>query len=270
MDDLKRKVAVLTGAASGIGEASARSLARHGVSVCIADIDLDRAKAVAESIVASGGTAFAIRCDIGFEEQIREAVGQTVERYGRLDIMHNNAANLSPEVLAADKDICTIPNDVWDSVMSVTVRGTMLGIRHAVLAMRKTGGGSIINTSSMIGIVADNIVPAYCVSKAAINMLTQWSAAKYGREGIRCNAVAPSIIRTPTLERIMPVEYMDLHASATLTPFIGTPDDIADVVTFLASDSSRYITGQVIRADGGTTAAIPIYSGARKFFAESH
>lgn len=265
--DLSAKVAVVTGGASGIGKAVVARLYNAGAYVCIADINLDLARDLAMDLDPSQKRVVAIQCDIGEDDQIRSAVETAVERFGKLDVMHNNAALLDPDVLEHDKDIRTIPIETWDRVMAVTLRGTMLGCRHAVNAMLKSGGGgSIINTSTMLSLAVDNIVPAYSVSKAGINMLTQWVAAKYGRQGIRCNAVAPSVIRTPLIERIMPAEYVKLHRDAALTPDLGTPDDIAAIVEFLASDNSRYITGQIIRADGGTTTTVPIYADARKFF----
>lgn len=257
---------MITGGASGIGRAVAQRLTSGGARVCIADIDHAGAQEAAAAIADAGGDAIAVACDIGDDAQIAGAVDAAVARYGRLDIMHNNAALLNAATLADDTDIATIPIETWDNVMQVTLRGTMLGCRHAVKAMRASGGGSIVNTSSMVSLAADNILPAYSTAKAGINMLTQWVAAKYGRENIRCNAVAPSVIRTPLIERAMPADYVRLHADAALTPFLGTPEDIAEIVAFLASDASRYLTGQVLRADGGTTVSGAIYANARAFF----
>lgn len=267
VNDLAGKVAVVTGGASGIGRAVALELAANEARLCIADINLSGAEQVAQDIRASGGDAFACRCDIGSEEEVREAVEAAVARFGRLDIMHNNAALIDPETLAVDTDILTMPTDVWDRVMQVTLRGTMLGCRYAVKAMLDGGGGSIVNTSSMISLATDNILPAYSTAKAGINRMTQWVAAKYGRFGVRCNAVAPSVIRTPLIERAMPADYVQLHADAALTPFLGTPEDVAAVVLFLASERSRYMTGQILRVDGGSTTTVPIYGPARRFFA---
>ncbi|VWX49971.1 3-oxoacyl-(acyl-carrier protein) reductase [Novosphingobium sp. 9U] len=266
MDSFRGKTVLLTGGASGIGAATARRFANAEAKVWISDVDVDRAQALAAEIVSSGGAAKALRCDIGVEDDVRSAVETVMSADGRLDAMHNNAALLSADTLEHDKDICTIPTEIWDSVMSVTLRGTMLGCRYAVNAMRRNDGGAIVNTSSMLGVAVDNSLPAYSVAKAGINMLTQWVAAKYGREGIRCNAVAPSIIRTPLLERAMPIELVKMHEDCTLTPGLGTPDDIADIVYFLASDASRYLTGQVLRADGGTTITVPMYAQARPLF----
>ncbi|VWX49997.1 putative 3-alpha(or 20-beta)-hydroxysteroid dehydrogenase [Novosphingobium sp. 9U] len=186
--ELAGKVAIVTGGASGIGRALAEKLTAAGARICIADIDAEKAAAFAEEL---GDTACAISCDISDAEQVESLIAQVIAWFGRHDIMHNNAALLDFESLAADKDMRTIPTDMWDRVMQVTRRGTMLGCRFAVDQMMKRGGGSIINTSSMVSLAVDNNIPAYSTAKAGIDLLTQWVAAKYGRDGIRCNAVRP-------------------------------------------------------------------------------
>lgn len=269
MDRLANKSAMVTGGASGIGRACAIRMARDGARVMIADINNEGANAVVAEIAAAGGAADAVHCDITQEDSIKAAVAATVEAFGRIDILHNNAAYVPLAALEADVDILTIPTELWDAVMQGTLRGTMLGCRYGVIEMLKTGGGSIINTSSMYGVGAFNRQPTYGVSKAAINMLTQYVATAFGKRGIRCNAVAPSMIRTPLLESFIPEELLRINAEATLTPFLGEPEDIAAIVAFLASDDARYLTGQVIRADGGTTAHLSTYSDARRFFGEA-
>lgn len=263
---LEARIAMVTGAASGIGRACAVRLAQDGATVAVADINLDGAAAVVDEIVAAGGKAAAIHCDITAEDSIRAAIEAVARDHGRLDILHNNAAYTTQEVLEQDVDILTIPTDAWDRVMQGTLRGTMLCCRYGIIEMLKTGGGSIINTSSMYGVGAFNRMPAYGVSKAGINMLTEYVATAFGRKGIRCNAVAPSMIVTPLLQGFIPAPLLKLNEDATLTPFLGVPEDIASIVSFLASDDARYLTGQVIRADGGTTAHLPTYSDARRFF----
>ncbi|MCK9453475.1 MAG: SDR family oxidoreductase [Bacteroidales bacterium] len=143
----------------------------------------------------------------------------------------------------------------------------MLGCRYAVLQMKKQGaGGSIINTSSMYGVLPFNRHAAYGTAKAAVVMLSQYVATAFGTDGIRCNAIAPSMIRTELLERSAPEELIRINEENVLTGSLGSPDDIANIVAFLASDDSAYLTGQLIRADGGTTSHLPTYAAAGKFF----
>ncbi|WP_156680459.1 SDR family NAD(P)-dependent oxidoreductase [Sphingomonas profundi] len=268
MSSLQGKSALITGAGSGIGLATAKTLASRGARIMVSDLREDAARAGAEEIKEAGGEADFVICDIGDEAQIEQAVAATVARFGRLDILHNNAALLSPDVLAADVDVLTIPVEVWDQVMNVSLRGTMLGCKYGVKAMLETGGGAIVNTSSMYGMSAFNRMPAYGVSKAAINMLTQHVATAYGRKNIRCNAVAPALIKTAASEAFIPKPLTELHDDAAALPFSGTAQDMANVVAFLASDESRYITGEVLRVDGGTTSHLATYADARRFFGD--
>lgn len=262
---LDGKFALVTAAGSGIGRASAMTLAARGATVLVTDLRAEGAEAVAAEITAAGGRAAAAACDVGQEDSIRDAVAFALAEFGRLDIMHNNAALLRDAAVQADTDILSIPLDVWDETMAVTVRGTMLGCRHAVLAMRRTGGGSIINTSSIYGIKAANRMPAYCVSKCAVNMLTEVVATAYGRDNIRCNAVAPSMMRTETLDRLVPREIVAYNEDAALLPRLGVPQDVANMVAFLASDEAAYLSGHVFPVDGGTLAHLPTYGDERRF-----
>jgi NAD(P)-dependent dehydrogenase (short-subunit alcohol dehydrogenase family) len=268
MMPLEGKVAMVTGAGSGIGRASAMTMARKGARVMVTDLNPDSAESVAAEIADAGDAASSAPCDIGDEASIVAAVAAAEAAFGRLDILHNNAAFLSDDALAGDVDILTIPLSIWDQTMEVTVRGTMLACRHAVLAMRRAGGGSIINTSSIYGIRAANRMPAYSVSKAGVNMLTELVAAAYGRERIRCNAVAPSMMRTPTLERLVADEIIAYNADAGLLPEMGTPQDVADLVAFLASDEAAFLTGHVFPVDGGTLAHLPTYGDERRYLAK--
>lgn len=269
MNHFAGKVALVTGAGSGIGRATACALAARGANVGIGDINLEAAGQTVGQIEAAGGKAFPVRIDITSETEIREAIAGVVRDHGKLDILHNNAAFAPPEVLANDIDILTITTENWDAVMQGTLRGTMLCCRYGVAEMRKSGGGSIVNTSSMYGLSAFNRMPAYCVSKAGINMLTEHVASVYGRDGIRCNAVAPSMIITPMLEAAIPADFIAMNANSTSVGYLGTPEDVAQAVVWLASDEARYITGQIIRVDGGTTAHLPTYADARRFFDQS-
>lgn len=269
MGRLDSKIAMVTGGASGIGRACAMRMAADGAIVTIADINDAAAAQVVAEIVAAGGVAEATHCDITKEASIKAAIEGVATKHGRLDILHNNAAYTPIEALEQDTDILAIPTDMWDKIMQGTLRGTMLGCRYGVIEMLKTGGGSIINTSSMYGVGAFVRQPAYGISKAGINMLTEYVATAFGKRGVRCNAVAPSMISTPLLRSFIPEELFKLNEDSALTPKLGEPEDIAAIVAFLASDDARYLTGQVIRTDGGTTAHLPTYSDAQRFYGDA-
>ena len=263
---LQGKIALVTGAGSGIGRASAIVMAARGATVVVSDLNLEAAEIVAQEIRAKGGTALYTQCDIGDESSVEQSVGLAVEHFGRLDVLHNNAALTDLEIAAQDTDILSIPTAVWDRVMAVTLRGPMLGCRYAVREMLKLGRGAIINTSSIFGVSAHNQQVAYGVAKAGVNMLTQYVATAYGPNGVRCNAVAPSLILTPTANAFVPEQLKAVHLASTLTPHLGEPEDIANIVAFLASDDARFITGQVVHADGGLTAHLGTYADARRYY----
>lgn len=266
MGNLEGKVALITGAGSGIGLATAKTFAARGARVMLSDIKQDAAADGAAAIREKGGVAAAIACDIGQEEDIKRAVAHTVAQFGRLDILHNNAALASTELLATDTDILTVPVSTWDSIMAVTLRGTMLGCKYGVEAMLKTGGGVIINTSSMYGVSPPLIMLTYSTAKAAINMLTRHVATTHGRSGIRCNAVAPSLVKTPGSDSVIPKAFADVHNNATALPFSPTPEDVANAVAFLASEDARFITGEIMHVDGGSTSHLATYVEARRLF----
>jgi NAD(P)-dependent dehydrogenase (short-subunit alcohol dehydrogenase family) len=228
---------------------------------------VDTAAATTESIVHAGGQAAAFACDIGSEDSIRAAIAEAVKRFGGLDILHNNAALQDPAVLAQDADIAAMDAAIWDRVMTVNVRGTMLGCKHAIPAMLARGGGAIVNTSSTYGLAAFISLPAYSASKAAINSLTQHVAAAYGKRGIRCNAVAPALVMTPLTHTFIPQALIDINIDGATTPFLGGPLDVAQAVGYLVSDEARFINGHILAVDGGTLATQPTVPAARKLFA---
>jgi NAD(P)-dependent dehydrogenase (short-subunit alcohol dehydrogenase family) len=254
------KVAIVTGAASGIGRATAELLAREGASVGVADLNGAGAKEVADGIGAAGGRAIAIEVDIKSEESVAAMVAATVDVYGALHVLFNNAADTSLHMMLHDGPIHTMSVETWDHALAVDLRGTMLGCKHAIPHMLAAGSGSIINTSSNQGISGDMSQSAYAAAKAGVNQLTMTVATTYGRQGIRCNAVSPGMIRTPAAERACPPEMFDEIQKHSLVPRIGVPEDLAFTVLFLASDESAYITGHVIKVDGGQLAHLPHYA----------
>ena len=250
------KVALVTGAGGGIGAACALALAREGAAVALADIDLAAAERQAAAITAEGGRAIALQVDLGDEASVIAMVEATVEQLGGLDILHNNAADTR---LSATRDMPVekTETEVWDAILRTNLRGTMIASRAAIAHLRKRGG-AIVNTSSGAGLTGGLSHSAYSASKAAINSLTQSLATQHGKEGIRCNAIAPGLIVTPsTRDSYANSSVGEIMLRHHLTPRLGRPEDIAAAVVFLASDDAAFITGQVICVDGGLLAHQP-------------
>lgn len=250
---LEGKVAIITGSGANIGEACAKALAEEGATVVVADINIEGAKKVAADINATGGTAMAQYINLLEEDTIVAVVAATKEAYGKLDILHNNAADTRPAQMASDAMIADLEQSTWNAAYEVNVRGTMLMTKHCLPLMLASGGGSIINTSSGTSLRGDIFNPAYSSSKAAVNALTRNTATQYGKQNIRCNAILPGLILTPLSRSVLPQEMLDLLEKHTLTPRLGQPEDISKALVFLASDDSSFITGQTISVDGGIT-----------------
>lgn len=250
------KVAIVTGGAGGIGAATARALANEGASVLVVDIDGARAAQVADSIQDSGGIASWTQTDLSEEAEVVAAIGAAVERYGRLDVLHNNAALTESDFLSRDTKVTELSLEVWERTLAVNLRSQMLTCKHAIPEMVRTGGGSIINMSSGASLKGDRTRTAYGVSKAGVNTLTMYVAAGHGKEGIRVNTIVPGLIITDAVRAHLTENMLEGLSRATLTPYLGQPDDIANLVVFLASEESRYITGQMIAIDGGMSAHV--------------
>jgi NAD(P)-dependent dehydrogenase (short-subunit alcohol dehydrogenase family) len=248
MINFSGKVAIVTGAASGMGEATATTFAAHGAQVVIADINEPGAKAVADRITADGGTALAVPTDVRDEAQIEALIATTRAAFGRLDVLHNNAAAM--ELAGRDFGILEQTAQIWDETMTTDVRGPMLGCKYAIPLMLESGGGAIVNTTSISGQVGEAVMTAYGAAKAALGQLTRAVAAQWGKSGIRCNAVAPGLVLTPS-GLGLPMELREIYLRQTLTPYLGEAQDVANLVVFLSSDDARYITAQVINIDGG-------------------
>jgi NAD(P)-dependent dehydrogenase (short-subunit alcohol dehydrogenase family) len=257
---LQEKVAIVTGAASGIGAATAVALAAEGACVVLADINLDGAREQAARIAAEGARTDAVAVDLGDPASIEAMIRFAVERFGGLDILDNNAADTR---LSATRDVGVEHTEieVWDSLMRTNLRGTMLACKYAIPRMRARGGGSIINMSSGSGLTGALAPTAYGVSKAGIITLTQYVATQHGKEGIRCNALAPGLIVTPaTAQSYTSGPFGEMMLRHHLTPRLGRPSDIAAAVVFLASDEAAFITGQTLCVDGGLLAHAPYHA----------
>jgi NAD(P)-dependent dehydrogenase (short-subunit alcohol dehydrogenase family) len=259
MSRLKGKIAIVTGAASGIGAACAAMLAAEGAQVVVADRNFDGASAQVRRIEQNGGEALAAQVDIGDEASIAAMFALTRETWGGLDVLHNNAAatSLSSTVDAA---VEAVDVSVWDDTMRINLRGTMLASRYAIPLMRARGGGSIINTSSGAAHAGALGYSAYGVCKAGIEALTRYVAAQHGKEGIRCNAIAPGLIVTPATVGHYAGPVGEMMLSHHLTPRLGQPEDVAHAVVYLASDEAAFVTGQIINVDGGLLSHQPYYA----------
>jgi len=255
MGILDGKVALVTGAGSGLGQASAIALAAAGASVAVTDINLETATATAKSIAGTGGRAFAAVLDIADEAGWSEVVAQAqAELGGPVTVLHNNAALTTGPVMARDLDPLQLDREAWDISLSVTLTGAALGCKHVIGGMLEAGTGSIINMSSSRGLTGATWRLSYNVAKAGINGLTRTVAAHYGARGIRCNSIAPGVFATPALTAELPPERYGSVARSHLLNRLGRPEELANVVVFLASDLSSFITGAVIPVDGGQTA----------------
>jgi len=250
------KVALVTGAGGGIGAACALALAREGAAVAVADIDLASAERQVAAIEAEGGNAIALQADLGDEASVIAMVEATVARLGGLDILHNNAADTRLSS-TRDRPVESVDTEVWDAILRINLRGTMIACRTAIPHLRRRGG-VIINTSSDAALAGALSHTAYSASKAAINSLTQGIATQHGKEGIRCNAISPGLIVTPSTKDSYAASGVgDIMLRHHLTPRLGRPEDIAAALVFLASDEAGFITGQIICVDGGSLAHQP-------------
>jgi NAD(P)-dependent dehydrogenase (short-subunit alcohol dehydrogenase family) len=258
---LEGKVAIVTGGGGGIGGATARALAREDAPVLVVDVDEAAAESVAAGIRDAGGMAEAFQADLSDEGQVADVIDAVMARFGRLDVLHNNAALTDSDFLQRDTAVTELSLEVWDRTLAVNLRSQMLMCKHAVPVMVGGGGGSIINMSSGASLKGDRTRTAYGVSKAGVNALTLYVATSHGKQGIRANTILPGLVITDAVRAHLNERTLASLGKATLTPEVGQPDDIADVVVFLASDESRYITGQMLAVDGGMSAHVGLGDG---------
>jgi NAD(P)-dependent dehydrogenase (short-subunit alcohol dehydrogenase family) len=247
---LDGKIALVTGAARGIGAATARHLCRLGARVAVTDRDSDGARALAEELVGDGHDALGLACDVSDAVAVADAVARTVDRFGGIDLLDHNAAwtDFRTDLDAEEVDLGT-----WDRVLATNATGGLHLIRATLPLMRARGGGAVVLISSGSASIGEHRRIAYGVSKAAVEQLSRHVAARYGRDGIRCNVIAPGFILTETAARGVPEAGRERLAEQNPLGRLGTPDDIAFVVGFLLSDRAAFVNGQVLRVDGGLT-----------------
>jgi NAD(P)-dependent dehydrogenase (short-subunit alcohol dehydrogenase family) len=248
------KVAIVTGAGSGIGAATAKRLAEEGAKVGVGDINGELAEKVAAEI---GDAAVAVEFDAGDVAAVERLVSTTVERFGRLDVLHNNAAIMAPDHIAQDTNPVDIPFEIWDRTFAVNVRGYLAGCKYAIPHMLEAGGGAIVMTVSGSAKLGDLGAIAYASSKGAINIFIKSVATIYGKQGIRCNGINPGLIRTEGGRRNVHGEMVDIQLRNTLTPRLGEAEDIAAAVAYLASDEAAFVTGAILDVDGGMLCHMP-------------
>lgn len=249
--NFKNKVALVTGAAGGIGFVTARAFAEAGASVVLTDISEERAKAAADELAASGHRALGLGCDVVDEAQVAAAIKRTVATFGRLDAAYNNAGLHAPSVETAD----ALAED-FDRVLAVNLRGVWLCMKHQLRQMREQGSGAIVNCSSQSGLAGIAGLGAYTASKHGVIGLTKAAALEYARRGIRINAICPGTVDTPMVAKAMRDHPESMQAVIDEIPLgrMGKPEEIASAVLWLCGPGSGFMIGQIVAPDGGFTA----------------
>jgi NAD(P)-dependent dehydrogenase (short-subunit alcohol dehydrogenase family) len=250
---LKDKVALITGGTSGIGTATAIRFAKEGAKVVITGRDAERGEQVVQEIVANGGEAFFVQSDVCLADDCRNAVDRTLERFGKIDVLFNNAGVFHPKTIPD----CT--EEEWDETIDSSLKGAFLMSKYTLPSMIKQGSGSIIHTSSGWGILGGDKAAAYCAAKGGLVVMAKAMAIDHGPDGIRVNCVCPGDVLTPMLHddaEKRGMDWDDYASGGADRPLgrIGTVDEIADAVLFLASDESSFVTGESLVVDGGGVA----------------
>ena len=247
---LEGKVALITGASSGIGAATAKIFAREGASLALVDVNAEGGQQVLSEVQAGGGEAMFVQADVSDEEDVRSAIGQTVSRFGRLDCAFNNAGITGDPFPLAD-----YPREMWDRVIAVNLTGVWLCVRQEIRHMLEIGGGSIVNNASIFGLVGSPSGSANTASKHGVIGITKSAAKGYGPAGIRVNAICPGFIETPILTPfIEDPEVEEALRDAHALGRFGQPREVGEVVAWLCSDAASFITGIAMPVDAGYTA----------------
>lgn len=261
MDRLKGKVAIVTGSTSGIGIGIAKLYAAEGAKVVICGRRQEKGQAVVDEIVAAGGEAWYHFMDITDISSIDALIDDTAEKYGKIDILVNNAAN----VALKDGRIDELTIEMWDGIFQSDLRGTFYTTQRIIPYLSKNeNGGSIINIGSMASCGGDLGSTAYACAKAGVDMLTQATALQYGKNNIRCNCVRPGLIVTPQNDAYVPQALKDIFLSNIEVNRYGCPEDIGHMCVYLGSDESTYVTGQIVNVDGGLNSHVPTVAQFRE------
>jgi NAD(P)-dependent dehydrogenase (short-subunit alcohol dehydrogenase family) len=254
MGRVEGKVAIVTGGAAGIGKATSLLLAREGAKVAVLDIDDESGKQVVSEITRDRGEANYWHVDVSRQEEVAKAFAEVDRKFGRIQVLVNNAG-----VMGIQRPSDEIEEEEWARVLDIDLKGVFLCTKHVVPYMKKAGGGSIINLSSILGLVG-GVDPPYHAAKGGVRLLTKSDAFYYGKQNIRVNSIHPGYILTPMVEGMIPRDPEEARAfrqeldSLTLLGHIGEPDDVAYAVLYLASDESKFVTGAELTVDGGYTA----------------
>lgn len=247
---MSNKAGLITGAASGLGYESAKLLAAEGAAVLLCDIDVTGGERAAAEIRDAGGTALYQQCDVSKEADIIAAIAKVRSEWGGFDFIHNNAG------IQVEKSILDTSNEEWDAINTVNLKAVFWGCKHAVIAMKETGGGSIVNTASALSLVGDPFLPAYTATKHGVLGLTRAVGAAYAIDGIRCNCVCPGDMETPMIIKYWeatgdPEQAKIDMGAAYPAKKIGHPREVAQMILFLASDESSYVNASYMVVDGG-------------------
>jgi NAD(P)-dependent dehydrogenase (short-subunit alcohol dehydrogenase family) len=248
MNGIQDSVAIVTGSSSGIGRAAARRFAEEGARVVAADVDVDGGSETVEAIRDAGGEATFVETDVSDRGAVETMVETAVDRYGGLDFAFNNAG-----IEGRNDSLVDQGDDDWERVVDINLKGVFLGLQAEIPAMLDDGGGVIVNTSSIAGVVGFQGVSPYVASKHGVIGLTKTAALEYGHEGVRVNAISPGVIETPMVERAAAAnpEMIDAVSEATPMGRVGDPEEIGDAAVWLCSDDASFVTGETLVIDGG-------------------
>lgn len=254
-DRLQNKVAIVTGAGNGMGQATAELFARQGAAVAVTDISREQGEGTVERITAAGGTARFWQLDVSNEANVETVFQKVRADFGKLDVLINNAG-----ISGVDKPTHEVTEAEWDAVFAVDVKGVFFCTKHAIGHLRENGGGSIVNVSSIYGLVGSHEMAPYHAAKGAVTIMTKKDAVTYGRDNIRVNSVHPGTILTPFVRELASRGegglrgYLDIMEPKHPIGHVGEPEDVANAILFLASDEARFVHGAALVVDGGYTA----------------